>query len=149
MKNGARVFISVQSANVVSLRDELINLGPGVKRRGDKIKTLGPRGDKRNACGAMDPGLRRDDGGRGAGPRKNECFCGVLVDHGIQVNRCPVRQHRQQRFVSLRDELINLGPAIKSRGDKIKTLGPRGDKRNACGAMDPGLRRDDDREAPG
>ena len=28
------------------------------------------------------------------GPRKNECFCGVLVDHGIQVNRCPVRQHR-------------------------------------------------------
>ena len=61
MKNGARVFISVQSANVVSLRDELINLGPAIKSRGDKIKTLGPRGDKRNACGAMDPGLRRDD----------------------------------------------------------------------------------------
>ena len=52
------------------------------------------------------------------GPRKNECFCGVLVDHGIQVNRCPVRQHRQQRFVSLRDGLINLGPGVKHRGDR-------------------------------
>ena len=52
-------------------------------------------------------------------------------------------------FVSLRDALINLGPAVKPRGDKIKTLGSRGDKGNACGAMDPGLRRDDDRAVAG
>ena len=29
-----------------------------------------------------------------------------------------MRQHRQQRFVSLRDELINLDPGVKHRGDK-------------------------------
>ena len=29
------------------------------------------------------------------GPRKNECFCGVLFDPGIQVNQTSVRQHRQ------------------------------------------------------
>ena len=31
--------------------------------------------------------------------------------------------------VSLRDELIDLGPAIKSRGDKGNGREPRGDKR--------------------
>ena len=61
---------------------------------------------------------------RGA-PAKTNVFCGVLVDHGIQVNRCPVRQHRQQRFVSLRDRLINLGPAVKPRGDKRNGPGLR------------------------
>ena len=40
----------------MSLRDGSYNLDPGVKHRGDKG----------NAGGAMDPGLRRDDG-RGAG----------------------------------------------------------------------------------
>ena len=39
-----------------------------------------------------------------------------------------MRQHRQKRFVSLRDKLINLGPAIKSRGDKGNGREPRGDK---------------------
>ncbi len=66
------------------------------------------------------------------GPRKNECFCGVLVDPGIQVNRCPVRQHRQQQFVSLRDALTNLGPAVKPRGDK-KRGGRRDDDKDGRG----------------
>ena len=39
-----------------------------------------------------------------------------------------MRQHRQKRFVSLRDKLINLGPAVKPRGDKGNGREPRGDK---------------------
>ena len=31
-------------------------------------------------------------------------------------------------FVSLRDDSYDLDPAVKPRGDKIKTLGSRGDK---------------------
>ena len=50
---------------------------------------------------------------------RESLFCVIPgLDPGIQVNRCPVRQHRQQRFVSLRDGLINLGPGVKHRGDR-------------------------------
>ena len=91
----------------MSLRDDSYNLDPGVKHRGDKEMCRcaatpmtwaprsasthatrragpGPRGDKGNACGARDPGLRRDDDREGTGVTYSALSCCKTVRNVVE-----------------------------------------------------------------
>ena len=71
------------------IRDDINYLDPVVKPRDDKKGepcSTGPwpRDDKEHACGAMDPGLRRDDDKK---RKVREKTVTPWLDHGAQVMR--------------------------------------------------------------